>query len=478
MRFSATCLFSIAILVALVATSDAQKKQQYFQKIGTKESVVIAAAPIDAASQSLRLHFPDSQLKTTGNAATHYFRAAVYHAKRTDKKRVNTVWNSLRIPLNEFDPDKYTKLLDELKFCLDEIEIGSQRKKCEWDSSFFEGQPLEVVQKALPEISEFRELSRLLRLKARIAIKQNNFKQAIHWLTVSNQFAIHVGQMEFIVCGLVGKRMIDGNLDLVEEMSGIRGAPNFHSAIVALPSPAIDFHRLVKQELDYWRNAFPELRNPLGQKKTVEEWRKDLQRFDKLGNLISRTRASDAPSDRETNFGWMAAHQYVTAKRELLKSGMKKDIVEKMPVGQTIIVHTSLLLNEYCDQSMEQLKLPAHQFVAPKLAVNGSVPMIAIAEFLGPTTFVVRSEFVLARRIAAIQNAQAVRHFMAKNRSRLPKSWDEVDKKLLAIDPMANKSFELATVKNGIAIRRTHPKKNYEVIEQIIYQTLSPTGQK
>ncbi len=463
-------LIATNILLWIASSSIAQEKQKYFQNIGTKPSVALNAAKLDNASKKLRLHIPNEKLKSTGNAASNYYRAAIFYSNLpAATKQRELVWKAIRQPLTDLNPQDFSTILAKTQFCFDEIKTGAHCQKCTWETSGFEGGPLKVVQKLIPELDPFRAIQDLLMLKARISIKEKRFDDAIRWLAIANQFAMHVGKMEFIVCGISAKRMIDKNLDLVEEMSGIPGAPNFHAALSALPKPTIDLRQLIRRELNYWRKAFPVLEKPIEQKRTADQWRNELLAFYQTGRIVAGYPKPEPPEVLEKKFGWMAAQQYDTAFRSLVNSGMKPADLEKMPVGQVIAIHASQLLNQYCGQSLEQLELPAHRFKSPRFGRPGPMPLIGISHYVEPTVGAVRSEFVLARRIAAMKNGQAIRHYMAQHDNRLPSRADDLDPQLIAIDPMANQPFEFTKIKNGVALRRIHSKPKYDLIEQIIF---------
>src|SRR5262249_5685031 len=129
---------------------------------------------------------------------------------------------------------------------LRELDLGARREHCAWevtDRMRKEGPSL-----MLPDIQGFRELARLLALRARQAIAEGHVDQAVYTLHADFAFAKHRTEAPNIFSSLVGTAVADLMIDEVEILLQTPGAPNLYWALTGLPRPFVEMRKPIQGE--------------------------------------------------------------------------------------------------------------------------------------------------------------------------------------------------------------------------------------
>jgi hypothetical protein len=198
--------------------------------------LTIAPARLDAA-RSLSL-LPGSEQQTDGDGAELYAKAvqALPQGPKTDQ-----VQQWLGVPLDELPAADVQAILQQAKTSLELAGQGAKCKSCEWPP-FQSG--------TMPTgLAEYRDLARLLCLRARLQIVQRQYDDAIGTIRTGLAMARHVGESPTVVQGMVGVAIAAMVLRCAEDMAQAAGSPNLYHAMQALPHPLIDLNQPISAEL-------------------------------------------------------------------------------------------------------------------------------------------------------------------------------------------------------------------------------------
>jgi hypothetical protein len=372
-----------------------------------------------------------------GNAATHYYRALLL-ARQLPKEHLQEhqerydAWH--KGPRDQFPRAEVAKWLAAHRRVFDELQLAAYREHCEWDLRIQDLRGPEVYSIVLPEIQECRELARSLSLKARSEMVEGRLDDAFETLRQGYQLARDVAQQPFIVCGLVGVAiasvMHEELRQLIEESDS-----NYYWAIASLPQPAVDLRPALQFEVLHTPlQIFPFLKDAETAQRSPDQWRQVIvECLRDLGSL-------GAGQQFDGWQGELAAAAYVTklypvAKQAMIESGLDRDRVEGMPVGQVVAIHTARATQRLGHEMIKNALLPYDEALPRMAAVNyqtllgdplsGSVGL-PIAPLLMPA---VQSAYAaqtrLARTTAALQAIEALRMHAAAS-GKLPAALADV----------------------------------------------------
>jgi len=199
--------------------------------------LAIAPAQVRIADAAIVL-LPKLEELTADDGAAFYNKAVQALPTNLDKDRLNQ-W--VKGPLNEIPLDQAQALLDQAKGCLDFVGQGAKCKSCKWPP---------FVPGVMPaNLSEYRQVCNLLRLKTRVEIARSQHDEAIRTTGVGLAMAKHVGEAPTVIQGMVGVAIASVMLRSVEDMAETQGAPNLYPALHALPRPLVDLDVPMSSEL-------------------------------------------------------------------------------------------------------------------------------------------------------------------------------------------------------------------------------------
>ena len=167
------------------------------------------AAPVPALKYQL---LPERRSLVTGNAALFYHRAIEMSMQQQAReargekgadagvKQTNNITDWVTGPIASIPRDRAKRLLDANRNSLREIEVGAQRRSCDWG---FE-QREEAVDLLIEEIQQIRSLVWLVSLRARMAVLEGKNDEALHWIQVGFAVGRHVSEGPLIIQALVG----------------------------------------------------------------------------------------------------------------------------------------------------------------------------------------------------------------------------------------------------------------------------------
>ncbi len=423
-----------------------------------------AAAPVPALK--LRL-LPERRELVAGNAAVFYHRAIeMLLQKRLERQAgvppsppaslEQTISQWITGPLREIPREEARKQLQLYGDILHEVELGARREVCDWG---FERRE-EGISLLIPEIQEMRSLGRIVVLRARLAVLEDETDEAIRWLQTGFAMSRHIGQGPFLIQSLVGIATFSQMTRALEDLIQAPGTPSLYWALANLPRPFIDLAPAIEAERYVLERELP----LLSQIETVT-WSLDQARQfsdDMLRTLSGLTLFSILSPGAEAGvrpprlrdlaprLGMVAAviKVYPEARHALLAEGRPAAQVEEMPAVQVASIYALRDYQRLRDEVFKWSNLPYWQSVGggdeamregagrenPLLLMfNQLLPAIHAAEWAS-----VRSD----RQLNAIECIEAIRLYAAAHGGALPPSLEAITEAPTPLDPATGKPFD------------------------------------
>jgi hypothetical protein len=312
----------------------------------------------------------------------------------------------------------------------------------------------------LPELREWRQLARMLRLKSRLELAQRRFDDALNTLRLGYSMARDVGRAPTLIHGLVGiaigSQMNQSVVDWVHA-----GGPNLYWALTMLPDPLVDMRIALQQEMNLPVQILPFLEDPEGKDWSDEQWRdalaEGLDRLSKVSGEVfpdEEGKVSRRLLMRMAAVGWLLKF-YPQVKQSLIDSGLDKERVDAMPVGQVVAIQVSRTCQHIYDHTFKWSFVPVWQARAGSSASQrrlreegylvgglGSKEIIPIAGLLMPA---VRSAIFatarLDRDVAALRTIEGLRAYAASHNGRWPTQFQDVQQTPIPLDPITGQPF-------------------------------------
>jgi hypothetical protein len=452
-------LLSVTTLVlGLIPCIQAARGQAPPPDLNIPETIELTVSPAPEPRPALRFQLlPAVHERTPGNAAPHYYRAIVLQKNLPKEYWQEYGENSnrwLEGPPASFPKAEVANWLARQRSVLAELKAGAHCEYCDWDLRVQDLRGMDTINLLLPEIQECRTLARTLQLEIRLATMEGRTGDALHALGLGYQLAHDTAQPPLVITGLVGiaisSMMNQELLVLIQHTDS-----NFYWALAALPRPLVDLQRALQYERNIPYQIYPFLKDAETAERSTQEWSR------LAAEALKSLEALEGGQSKFT--GWqgdllvaaVVAKFYPVAKQELIASGMDRDQVEAMPVGQVIAIQTSraterayhelfklsLLPHDEATrrlpQAMERLK---QELLMPPHLMSGKAG-IPIANILLPSIEnVMHVQVRTARNFAVLEVIEAIRMQAAED-GKLPASLADVTVVPAAKNPTTGEPF-------------------------------------
>jgi hypothetical protein len=429
LRFIPACALAAALGTCCSAWS-VEKASSDDPNVAPTIELTAATAAEPRPALKYRLAIDVSERKP-GNAATHYYRAIILQRQQPKEYWQESADNSAA--WNEGPDDKFPKAavekwLSAQHGVIADIKEAAYKEHCDWGLRLQDLRGPELFSYLIPEVQQSRDLARTLRLKARLDIVEGRHSDALETLRQGYQLARDTTQTPFIVAGLVGvaiESIMTAELEHLITTSG----DNYYWAVATLEQPVADVRPALQFEMSSPFRIFPFLKDAETAARSPEEWR----------SLIVRGLADLADLGGPGAYkGWqgeiaaagLMAKLYPAAKQELLASGMDREKVESMSVGQAVAVQTARATESLYQELFKYTLLPAAEAIprlsesmrrlekeqiSPDAALSGKIGLPIANFFLPSVTNVLLAEVRNARNLAALQAIEAIRMHTAVN---------------------------------------------------------------
>lgn len=454
----------LALLVATVGRAEVLWTEPEGDELTTiKLTVTPAAESVPAFKNRLTVRPIDEK---PGNAALWYFRALAEEGKAfRDNVRQNREefgeerydeWNRpSSVPLKELPIEDAKRAFSRYDDELRNLQEASRRQTCDWDRGIESIRGPELITVLLPEMSQMRELARMLMLGTRLAIAEGRFADAIDLLRINYRAAQHTATEPFLVCQLVGIAMASLGNAAVLDLIAVPESPNLYWALTELPTPLVDLRESIRFELEIGRRIFPFLEDAETAAHPPDQWR--ILWAKALSDLtLMSNRPGPARNQVPMEFGvlGLALARYTHAKESLIAWGLDQQRVEQMPVGQVLAIYSKRIYDRI-SQSYEKAMLvdftdanrfeqQAEQLIGDSrlLGEGPDREFLPIASLLLPAVQAARAaEIRQQREFAALRVIEALRMHAAENNGELPNKLTDVTCVPVPLNPATNGPF-------------------------------------
>ncbi|MCA9246121.1 MAG: hypothetical protein KDA42_03370 [Planctomycetales bacterium] len=439
------------------------------------EEVVLEIRPASDPQPALRYTLlPPYSQRTPGNAATVYLRATTIYDQAYDRfsreldkeEKLDPVVDWLKTKPAELPRAEVQNYLARFDDAWAELAIAARRSYCAWDYPVRE-QRENLFGILLPEMQTMRGLGRVTALRARLAIADGDFDQAMHALQTGYALARHAAEQPFLVSGLVGIAIAEQMHQQVLAMTEAPGSPNLYWALTALPHPLIDLRGPLELESESVFLMFPELdearRHALAASSrsgamSDEDWNSLMQRFLRRfqgNNLFVPDAASEPGSvDLRGAIQSIGMQAYVLtkigmARERLVGAGRTAEAVEKMSAGEVVLLHTAETYLDLRDDLFKWFYLPYWQARASLEQADNDVAkrcqereILPLASLLLPAIGNARRAQARGeRRLVELQTIESLRYFAAAHGGKFPGRLDQIVDHPALINPMTGQSL-------------------------------------
>jgi len=415
----------------------------------TKLLVRAQAAPVYALQYLLETPYMEQR---PGNAALLYETALTLLAKTKgkypdfDEKALSQWLNERR---EELPLDTVRTQLSWFDRAFHYLDLASRAEHCRWEYPIRE----EGLRSEMPDLASFRALTRLLIMKARLAIMDGDIEAALHSIRVGITLGRHLGSGPFVVQNFVGTSLAHHMAREIERLIQTEDAPNLYWALTALPHPLIDMRRAMQMERDALYAELPELRHleqqALSDEKVIEIW----QRILGLSKSPNKANAGPTRMDMVTS----AMKTYARAQAFLREQGQTSETVTALPPLYVVLRYQHHQYRRLRDsiykwhdvpywQAKEGLKSADRQQLAAYDEEYTDAVIRALFRTLPSVELLYFFKTRLPRKIAMLRCVEAIRLYAAENGGRVPPSLGKITQVPVPVNPMTGRAFDYQVV--------------------------------
>ncbi len=234
MKRSAVCSFGAVVLV--IATT-MQASASAAATSGPRVTTLVLQASRFDTGKSYSL-LPKAEELTEGDAAPLYGKAVADMPQNMNTGQLRQ-WT--RVPLAELPQAQVQVFLQQAQPTLQSITKAARCKSCNWPP--FQAGTMPA------NLSEYRQLTYIVYLKARLEIARQQHDDAIATMQMGLATARHIGEAPSVTQGMVGVAMAAVVLRGVDDLAQAPDSPNLYGALKALPKPLIDLEVPIASEL-------------------------------------------------------------------------------------------------------------------------------------------------------------------------------------------------------------------------------------
>lgn len=428
--------------------------------------VKLTLHPAAPAKPALKYRLlPDRIDQQPGNAAQFYYRAQLMFAQNSgrqayEKELAEHSERWFSEPCDGEVREQIKKWLAQFPSnASSQLYEATHREECNFDYRLRERNGIEIIQFLLPEIQEMRGFGRHLMLKARVAIAERRYDDAVESFRMGYQMGRDTGSEPLLINGLVGIAIAGLMNAEVEDWIGSPDSPNLYWSLTSIPKPLVDLRPALEQEARFPEMMFPFLKDAETSGRSPEEWQRVLgDAVQQISSNFGQSASQPEPSVLEKLQSGLAVtalimRAYPVAKEELKKSGFDADKLEKMPVAQVVAIHMHRMIREIGDEFSKGAYLPTRQreeyyaelderMQNERMMGPNSREVIPLAALLMPAVgHALSAQTRLERDFAALQTLEAIRAHLAET-GALPEKLSDIKSVPVPLNPATNEPFE------------------------------------
>ncbi len=398
---------------------------------------------------ALQYRFETSYLDQEAGNAAFLYQTAVGQMMQTNSGDQaidrDTLSQWYREPIESLPLEKVRRAIARFKQSFRLLETAICRQRCTWEYPIRR----ESVPYVSPLLNEYRTLSRLIAIKAKLEMHDGDMDAALKTIRMGISLARDVGAGPNYIQHLVGLGMAAGTVRQLEGWIQRPNAPNLYWALTTLPRPLVDVRPAVQTESQCLLAEMPELRrledSVLSNAQVLDLWTRAASWAgygdDRPGNVLDKSR----------NLATAMA-QYPRAKAALLEQGYPVERVEAWPALYVIVVDQYHQFRAIRDLTFKWTYVPYAQ--ARGGLKQGNVAISDVWKYSQGSTLsnpfvtslpaVERIAFLdarLARDVAMLRCVEAIRMYAADHGGKLPASLADVTAVPVPEDPIHGRAF-------------------------------------
>jgi hypothetical protein len=418
------------------------------------EPLRLTLHPAALPRQSLKFSLlPGRDEQEPGNAATLYYRS---EAMYVDNKPLlldvkGGAWDTwAEMPLKDMPLDAIRGHLDSAAPVLREVDRAALLRDCDWQLS----RRPEGIGLLIPEVQGFRELVRVLAVRARYEIARGRYAEAVAALRSGYALNHRLAAGPTLIHVLVGLAMtavLDKQLETLVQQPG---APNLYWSLTVLPRPFADLGPALQNETEELEDMWPALKRLDRGPMTTEQllaFRRDIE---KSLNVFNVRRAPAAESLAQW---WYDAQAYPEAWRGLREQGYPTAQLEAMPAFQVIALWAYREYRQAWQEYAKWIAVPQFgrekgyreagrrlQRATERLDQCVLTGGLLVKVGVGPPPYdkVLAAGHRIDRRFAFLRCVEALRLYAANHDGKLPASLDEITEVPVPVEPVTGRPFE------------------------------------
>lgn len=418
-------------------------------------TVAPAAEPVPALKYTLT---PRNRELQPGDATPFFYRALLMQAEipaATRQKFSDRSESWFGQQVDQTVRDEMRQWLVAHESSLAELRKATYCERAEVDLRLRDLRGIAAVSFLLPDAQNSRNLARVLKVQARLAIREGRYDDALESIRMGIRLAGLVAVPPTLINDLVGISIVSLMSDELLQLSAAPNSPNLYWAIASLPQPVIDMRAAFEQEGSFPEQVFPFLRDAETADRTPDQWRQlMLMTFEQIHQLSTEWPGKPAPFNELTT-SWHMLRAYPSAKQTLLELGFDSNRIEAMPVGQALAVATARTHRRTYEDLFKWTSLPysagASRLRQAEQKAFGNTPneselrieAIPISRLLLPAISQAwHASIRESRKLGSLQVIEAIRMHAASGGDKLPASLSDIRIVPVPLDPLLNQPFK------------------------------------
>jgi hypothetical protein len=446
------------------------------------ETVVrLNVRPMAAPKPALKyLLLPEVRELKPGNPVQYYLRC--FAEQRNfffSKQGVAQRARYQSMPLAELAKEK---LRDYGGGALRQVDWAARLNAVDWEME--QRVQTEGMDLALPELGPLRVLTEALHVRFRIDVAAGRFDDAIRDAKTMFALARHLGEHPVEAANLTGLSLAERAVDTLEEMVQQKDCPNLYWPLTDLPRPLVDLRKGLQGSCTLVATELRPIRDDAVM--TEEEMEKVVSRLSGVmsfareqagqaprGLRVGLTaRVKDAERVRAVRDRLFASRRAVLVSRtdgqetaraifdHLLSMSYEKDLIQKFPPLQVILLDEKQEYENQCDEAMKLLSLAPWQIDALSGEKRERGGDGLFADLLPHVLLDRRTQGRLEQRIALLRHVEALRLYATGHDGKLPQKLSDIGVPL-PVDPFTGKPF-VYKLEGTIAHLRGSPPRGEE----------------
>lgn len=397
--------------------------------------------PVPALKYQLLTPAPE---QIHGDAMTLYYIimekvARIRESHKDFGDKVNT-WLT-ETPAADLPKDEVRTVLKEFDEIWPMLDLATRQRTCEWN--------LQVERLGydanLPALSLWQYMARLTALRARLAIAEGRYDDALQSLRMGYDMARHVSGGPTNIMEVVGIALAAIQTRQLEDLVAADGGPSLYWAMATLPQPFVDVRPGWQFEMSVLYYTFPELREVRAGTLTPQQWE---TLADKISRHMQRLFAGheEVPTIAKEGFPTTV----LPDAREYWRSrGLTDKQIDAMPVNQTNLTYGLDMHDQYWGEIAKWFSLPYWQGQAGLQRTENRLREALRSGKAELFTWFVPTlnrfyalQANLQQQLAAVQTIEAIRLHAAAHGGRLPATLDEITESPVPVTPVTGKYIE------------------------------------